>query len=355
MKPEEHITFLVVGATVRSTEGKLHQSLLLEEAQLHALSSSLENDSNVAGHLILKTCNRIEVYCSRRGHHTGEQILQKFYELLQIKEDLVYIHTNESATRHLMRVCSGLDSEMIGETEILGQVKCAYETATETHKLTPLLHRIFQKSLQAAKWIRTNTQIGYGHVSLGNIAVELAMRIHGNLNRKRILLLGAGQIGKDVAIALHSRGAPHVDVSNRTLEKAAALAALINGSSIPFETWEKQLDVYDVVICSTSSTTEILNKETVARAIGKRPSRPLFLIDLGMPHNICGNAGDLESVYLYTLKDMTEIANRNLEQRKSELALAESTLEERAQRVWKEIEARNSKNKSYPTLSTQEC
>ncbi|MBN2069205.1 MAG: glutamyl-tRNA reductase [Opitutales bacterium] len=355
MKQEEHITFLVVGATVHSTEGMLHQTLLLEEEQLHALSSSLDRDPNVSGHLILKTCNRIEVYCSRSGLHAGEKILQQFYELLQIEENLVYVHINENATRHLMRVCSGLDSEIIGETEILGQVKCAYETSTRANKLTPLLHRIFQKSLQAAKWIRTNTQIGYGHVSLGNIAVELAMRIHGNLNRKRILLIGAGQVGKDVAIALHSRGAPHINVANRTQKKADELALLINGTSISFDTWQEHLDASDIVICSTSSTTEILNQDAVARIIGKRPSRPLFLIDLGMPHNICGTAGDLESVYLYTLKDITEIANRNLEQRKSELALAESTLEKKAQRVWREIEARNSNNKIYPTLSTQEC
>ncbi|MDR2674545.1 MAG: glutamyl-tRNA reductase [Opitutaceae bacterium] len=241
------------------------------------------------------------------------------------------------ALRHLLEVSAGLDSQMLGETEILGQVKDAYAAAQTRRTAGPVLNRVFQKTFQHAKYIRTRTAVTEGVISTANVAVDLALKIFGRLDRARILLLGAGEIAEKTARAFHSRGAAALTVASRTFGRALALARLFNGAVLPLENVPRHLAGCDIVVCSTAAPGVVITREAVAAAMRARRARPLFFIDLALPRDVEPAVADLENVFLYDLDDLARIAAENRAARAAEVAKAKGLARQKSAQLWEQI------------------
>jgi glutamyl-tRNA reductase len=251
--------------------------------------------------------------------------------------DHAYVHENLHAINHAFRVAAGLDSQMVGETQILGQMKSSYAEAIKQKMVGSVLHKFFQKSFQAAKWARTETKIGTGQVSIGNVAVELATRIFGKLVVSRTLVVGSGEVGREVAKAFRSRGVACMSIASRTHERAEELSREVDGLIIPFNSWQDTLPYVDIGIFATSAPMSILDKATLQNVLGRRSRKPLFLIDLAMPRDIDPSAADLSNLYLYNLDDLADIANENLQNRRKEVDACLIELEHKAHYTWKSM------------------
>jgi len=226
---------------------------------------------------------------------------------------------------------------MLGETEILGQVKEAYAAAQTRHSVGPVLNRVFQKTFQYAKHVRTHTAIAEGQISVANVAVDLATKIFGALADAQILLLGAGEIGDKTAKAFQSRGARSLTVASRRLERATELANALGAVAIPFEQWPTRLADFDIVVCSTAAPETVVKLTDIRAAMKKRPARPLFLIDLALPRDVDPTAADEGNIFLYNLDDLAKIAEENLAARTAEVKRAREILTEKANLLWSQI------------------
>ena len=220
-------------------------------------------------------------------------------------------------------------------------MKDAYAEACDRKTAGRLLHKLFQKSFQAGKWARTHTAINQGHVSLGNIAVDLAARVFGELKKSHALVIGGGEVGRDVVKALHSRGLKQISVTSRREETASLAAAEVVGEVVPFDTWKTVLEKADVAIFATASPGSLLLAEEVTRIMAERNGDPLLLIDLAMPRDVDAGCGKEEAVYLYDLAALSKIANTNREIRESEVDHCRIGLKQRAETTWGLIEAKN--------------
>ena len=226
---------------------------------------------------------------------------------------------------------------MVGETEIMSQMKSAYSDARDSESTGKVLNRLFEKSFQAAKSARTQTGITRGQVSIGNVAVDLASRIFGKLTHSRVLLLGSGEVSEKTAQALKSRDVADISVSSRTFENARRLARELNGSAIDFSDFARRLDRFDIIIGSTASPEPILDFPLIRETMRRRPDQPLFLIDLALPRDIDPSVEDVEYVYLYNLDDLSKIANENLAARKAEIENARGILKKHAWSLWLQL------------------
>ncbi len=293
--------------------------------------------------LLLNTCNRTEIYGSGNGASSLEAVRSYLGEFRELDDDFLerhcYQREGEAVIRHAFEVAAGIDSQMVGETEILGQVKDAYDDALRRKSAGKTLNRVFQKSFQAAKWARTHTGISRGQVNLGNVICELTRRIFGEVAASRLLVVGAGEVAESALTAFHSRGSRAITVTGRTFDKAHALAEGVEGSTLGFESFRDSLHLFDVVVSSTASEEPILTRDNVAAALAQRPTRPLFLIDVSMPRDVEESAGDLENIYLYNLDDVSAIANENLTNRKGEVERCREALAKRAKRIWDQLAA----------------
>jgi glutamyl-tRNA reductase len=320
---------------------EIRERLALSSENVDHLHAVLKDHSSFKEAAVLNTCNRIEIYAVSENGAYADNIAEMLANIdgFPVDEFLqhAYIHEDLEAVYHGFKVASGLDSQMVGETQILGQMKTSYAIATGIRVIGPVLHRLFQKSFQAAKWARTETKIGTGQVSLGNVAVELATRIFGKINLSRTLVVGSGDAGRDVAKAFHSRGVTAISIASRTHANAEKLAGEIDGLVIPFNTWEESLPYVDVGIFATSAPDFILSEETISRILAGRKRKPLFLIDLALPRDIQSTAGKLPNVFLYNLDDLSEIANENLRNRQKEVDHCLKELQRKAEYTWKGI------------------
>jgi glutamyl-tRNA reductase len=244
---------------------------------------------------------------------------------------------NREAIQHLLEVASGIDSQMLGETEIFGQVKEAYAAAQARGHTGVVLNRVFQKTFQAAKHVRTHTAITEGQVSVANVAVDLAVNIFGELGPLRILLLGAGEIGEKTAKAFQSRGAGGLVVANRTFERAAELATALGATALPFEQRGVRLRDFDIVVCSTAASHTVISAEVAAVAMEFRPAQPLFFIDLALPRDVDAAVTALDNVYLYNLDDLAQIAEENRRAREAEVVRARAILAEKSAALWRAV------------------
>jgi glutamyl-tRNA reductase len=238
------------------------------------------------------------------------------------------------AVEHLFSVVSGLESQMVGEVEIAGQVKDAYADALARGMTGPVLNRVFQRAFQAGAWARTNTGISQGQVSLGNIAVELALRVFGSLAEARVLVLGTGDIGRQVVQALVSRGASQVSVASRTFENARALAEEFSGSSLTLADALRQAHTHDVIVGCATVERALLDAVSLREIAGRRAGRPLLLVDLGVPRNFAAGVHGLDGTYLCDLDDLARVSNANLKARLAEVDRARIALAEKAARAW---------------------
>lgn len=333
---------LLVGATHRSAPFSFREKIALGAEAEAALAADLKRSSAVREFVVLNTCNRVEIYAVGANLQAAREIVALFCAQRQVSvrdfEVFGFVRRERDAVEHLCHVASGLDSQILGETEIFGQVKRAYATAQTRETAGPILNRLFQKAFQAAKHVRANTGITTGQVSVANVAVDLALSIFGSVERTRLLVIGAGEMAEKGAKAFQSRGTQAIDVTNRRLERAAALAETLKAQSLPFEQRESALVAADIVVCSTSSPTTLLSIDAVRTAMRQRRSRPLLLIDLAMPRDIDAAAGTLENVFLYNLDDLALVAAKNRAARLTEAEAGHAALTLRAHALWHQLQ-----------------
>lgn len=295
--------------------------------RLHSLSAVREG-------VILSTCNRVEVIAATPDEQSAFQEIKLFLAKQEPNtnhgglENHLYTYAGGEAVRHLFRVAASLDSMVVGEPQILGQLKDYYIAAHEAGTVGTILHRLFHRSFTVAKRVRSETGIGSGAVSVSSVAVDLAKRIFDRLNDKSVMLIGAGKMGALVVRHLQTHGVSSLMVTNRTFERAVELAAEFHGSPIRYEDFPRYLKLADVVIASTSSSQVLLRRETVSEVLKERRQRAMFLIDLGVPRNFDGRINEIDNVYLYNIDDMKGVAAENLKERSSEAEKAEEIVNE---------------------------
>ena len=277
---------------------------------------------------ILSTCNRTELYLST-GEASGAAAWLAEYHRLRPDELAPFLYTlpREQAVRHAFRVASGLDSMVLGEPQILGQMKDAVRMAESAGTLGTVLHKLFQRSFAVAKEVRTNTQVGANSVSMAAASVKLAARIFPSLKDQKVLFIGAGEMIELCATHFAAQAPARITVANRTLERAAALAHRFNGRAIELRTLGEHLPEYDIVVSCTASSLPILGKGLVERALKARRRRPIFMVDLAVPRDIEQEVGELDDVFLYTVDDLQEIVQGNLDARRSAVEQAEAIIE----------------------------
>jgi glutamyl-tRNA reductase len=279
---------------------------------------------------ILSTCNRTEIYCHLEGGDTGAVVgwLSDYHRLSPDQlTPLLYIHPDQDAIRHMFRVAAGLDSMILGEPQILGQMKTAFQSAREAGTLDAQLGKLFQHTFTVAKQVRTDTAIGASPVSVAFAAVSLARQIFGDLSAHTALLIGAGETIELAARHLADHELGRMIVANRTVERAHALAAEFNGYAIALSEMPAHLAEADIVISSTASQLPILGKGAVESALKTRKHRPIFMVDIAVPRDIEAEVAELADVYLYTVDDLHEVIQENMKSRQEAAAQAEEIIE----------------------------
>jgi glutamyl-tRNA reductase len=291
--------------------------------------------------VLLDTCNRWELYFVGQKTEILEKVWEAVVAIFPLEESelksISAIYRGCGMMHHLFEVCSGVDSQMVGETEILGQVKSTYQAHASGGQSGPILSKVFSRAFQAAKIIRTETDIGRGQVSIGNISVDLAQRIFGNLRSCRVLLIGSGEVGRLVATSMVSREAKALSVTSRKRENAQSLADELGAQVLPFETIAAQLGEFDIILSCTSATEPVVRRESIESARRGRAHKPLFLIDLAMPRDIEPTIGRMPQVFLYNLDDVSSIANENIQMRFEEIEQCRQLLSRRAWVAWLEV------------------
>ena len=277
---------------------------------------------------ILSTCNRTELYLSGNQAAPAAEWLAKYHRF-DPGELARYLYTlpREQAVRHAFRVASGLDSMVLGEPEILGQMKEAVRTAEAAGTLGTVLNKLFQRSFAVAKEVRSTTQVGANSVSMAAAAVKLAARIFPSLKDQKVLFIGAGEMIELCATHFAAQGPARMTVANRTLERAQALAHRFNARAIELRDLANQLHEHDIVVSSTASSLPILGKGLAERALKARRRMPMFMVDLAVPRDIEPEVGELDDVFLYTLDDLQGIVQANLDARRSAVEQAEAIIE----------------------------
>ena len=292
--------------------------------------SQLTGENGVQEAAILSTCNRTEVYCSL-DREVEQKPIAWFSEYHGIRQDQIrpflYKYPDANAVKHVLRVASGLDSMVLGEPQVLGQLKNAYQTALQVGSIGKLLSRLFQHSFMVAKQIRSSTMIGTHPVSVAFAAVRLAQQIFGNLSEQTALLIGAGDTIELAARHLHENGLKKMIIANRTLERSQYLANEFSAYAIALADIPQHLAEADIVISSTASQLPILGKGAIERAIRTRKHRPIFMVDIAVPRDIEPEAGELEDVYLYTVDDLKGVIQENLRNRKQAALQAEEIID----------------------------
>lgn len=335
----------VVGVTHHTAPMELREKLALGPDKLTAFQQQVVDLPGLTELAILNTCNRIEFYGVAADHNTLDALRDTFCTSQGIEPaafDAIRLHrSGAEVIDHLTAVSAGLESQLIGENEIFGQVKAAYAEAQKTGKVGSILHKVFQKTFQAAKQVRTETAISEGQVSIANVAVDLATSIFGDLGDARILLAGAGEIGEQSAKAFRSRGASRLTVTSRTMDSAMALAESLDGVALPFDKLPTHLAEFDIIVCATAAPGAILTHDAIKAAMRKRPAAPLFLIDLALPRDIDPSTAEIDNVYLYNLDDLAQISNENRAARESETEKARALISEKSSYLWKSLSRRN--------------
>jgi glutamyl-tRNA reductase len=286
--------------------------------------------------VVLSTCNRAEIYAVGETDATAEGIGRFFSEYhnvphAQVAEHL-YLRSGPEAARHLFRVAAGLDSLVVGEPQILGQVKAAYSTASDLHYTGTLTNRLFHSAFAAGKRVRAETGVGEGAVSVSYAAIALAKKIFGQLKGRSVLILGAGEMAKLTGVHLQAQQVQEIAISSRTFSTAQALASRLGGRAVPWTALDEALSAADIVITATGAGEPVLTRARVEDVMRPRRNRPIFIIDIALPRDVEPAAGNLDQVFLYNIDDLQAIVNENLARRGSELVRAEAIVEEEVAR-----------------------
>ena len=294
--------------------------------------------------LVLSTCNRVEFYhvWDRSDHFDHlAKFLGQFHKVsFSDYEKSLYFYQNEDTVRHLFRVVSGLDSMVIGEKEILGQVKRAYALAADLKSTGPILNSLFQKAFYVAKNLQVSTGIHEGSLSVSSVAVQLTEKIFGDLSSKSVLLIGAGEMSEQTVERLVEKGIRGIVASNRSFDKAENLAHRFGGRAVHLDDISSVIPQVDIIISSTASPHFILKKDDIIRFMGERKQRPLFIVDIAVPRDVDPEVHSLDNVYLYNIDDLKSIADRNLEKRLKEKQRAEDLVDLEVKRFMQWYEGR---------------
>ncbi len=330
-----------LGASHRTAPVEVRERFALSPEKRAALTAALRAEPAIAEFCLLGTCNRVELYLVASSPDAGRFAATTFCRIQDIDPAAFAPHAvlrhGAAAVGHLFAVAAGLDSQMVGEAEILGQVKEAYAAAQAAGHVGPVLNRVLQKTFQSAKLVRSETAIGEGQVSVATVAVALAEKIFGRLCDSRVLIVGAGDIAEKTAKALRSRDAGSIAFANRTAERAEELAREFAGTVVPFAQLADSLARFDIVVASTAAPDPVIRLSAVYAAMHARASRPLFLIDLALPRDIEPNVADLPNVFVYNLDDLARLADENIAHRRAEIARARALLHDRAETLWQKI------------------
>lgn len=336
------MAIVVVGLNHKSAPVEMREQFAIGDSELPSVLNSLRSGGIAKEAVILCTCNRVEIYAA--GDLPGEKLISHVSDFLLKTKNYskeingeIYTFSEPESLLHLFRVACGLDSMVIGETEILGQLKKAYDIALSGNHTGSLLNRAFQRAFNVAKKIRSETNIQKGSISVASVAVELAERIFSSLKHSKILVIGAGDTAEKAAKAFVSRGAVNLHFTNRSPEKAKNLADEIGGSTIPFENFLNSIPDMDIVISSTSAPGYLISRHSLLPIIGKKKNHPILMIDLAVPRDINPDVTSFENVYLYDIDDLQEIADDYLKQRMEEVSKCEKIIREKVEDLMKQI------------------
>ena len=292
---------------------------------------------------ILSTCNRTELYLATGEPHAAATWFAEYHSLSpDTLSPYLYTLPSDHAVRHAFRVASGLDSMVLGEPQILGQMKDAVREAQAAGTLGTVLHKLFQRSFAVAKEVRSTTEVGANSVSMAAASVKLAARIFPSLHEQKALFIGAGEMIELCATHFAAQGPARITVANRTLERASQLAHRFNGQAIELRSLAEHLHDYDIVVSCTASSLPILGKGLIERALRARRRRPMFMVDLAVPRDIEREVGELDDVFLYTVDDLAEIVSANLDARRSAVVQAEAIIETQVGQFMHWMQARQS-------------
>lgn len=327
------MTLLALGINHKTAPVSLRERVTFSPETLDQALSSLLQQPLVQGGVVLSTCNRTELYLSvEQQENLQEQLVKWLCDYHHLSEDEVrkslYWHHDNDAVSHLMRVASGLDSLVLGEPQILGQVKKAFAESQNGQAVSGELERLFQKSFSVAKRVRTETDIGASAVSVAFAACTLARQIFESLSEVNVLLVGAGETIELVARHLHQHNVRHMMIANRTRERAQSLATEVNAEVISLQDIDSRLADADIIISSTASPLPIIGKGMVERALKARRNQPMLMVDIAVPRDIEPEVGKLANVYLYSVDDLHSIIQNNLAQRKAAAIQAETIVEQ---------------------------
>jgi glutamyl-tRNA reductase len=323
----------VVGLSHKTAPVEIREKVAFAPDCLHEVARAVRGLDGVNEGIILSTCNRVEVYAATRKREEGVDSLIRFmadyhkipYEALKPH---IYVYAGADAVSHVFRVASSLDSMVVGEPQILGQVKDAYDKAVQGAATGHVLNRFMHKAFSTAKRVRTETRIAQSAVSVSFAAVELARKIFGDLGGKTVLVVGAGEMCELAATHLVENGVGSVMVTNRTFERAQALAEKFSGRAVPFETFPEELHHADIVISSTGAPHQVVTADHVRAAMKVRKQKPMFLIDIAVPRDIEPAVNQLSNVFLYDVDDLTVIIEENKRERAKEAEKAEAIVAE---------------------------
>lgn len=319
-----------VGINHHTAPVEVRERFAVSEGKLGEESVRLCELEGIEEGVVLSTCNRTEYYAAAEDYRTAREQLRTFLQTHagdQLHAEHLYEIERAEAARHLCRVVSGLDSMVLGETEIFGQVKKAYQAALESGSTSRTLNKLFQKAFGVGKKVRTHTGIQEGQTSVGSVAVDLAEKIFGHLRHSRVMVIGAGEMSRTTAQSLLSRGARSIFVTNRSFDRAEELAKELDGQAVRFDDWQGVLKEVDVVISSTGAPHAVMDCSHVEAVRRKRRYRPLFLIDIAVPRDIDPAVGEIEEVYLYDIDALQEIAADAKGRRSEQIAVCERIID----------------------------
>ena len=328
------IQVALIGCNHRTASVDLRERISFTQQQALEAADELRKQGILEEAVVLSTCNRCELYgVPGEGGaaltETMEQFFTSFHGISRADLDgKFYRWTGREAVKHLYRVAAGLDSMMLGEAEILGQLRTAYNSALEHGATGPVLNRVFQGALEVGKRVRAETEVGARPMSVALAGVKLAERVFGNLKGHVALILGAGAVAEQVVEQLRGRGIGKLQVANRSYDRAADLAGRFSGHAVPWEQLETVLSHPDILITSTGGAGPLLTRKMLERAIAARSGRPVFVIDLGVPRNVEASVSGLYNLYLYNIDDLGEVVEQNKKAREAEIPRVEAIIAE---------------------------
>jgi len=336
----------LVGLSHKTAPVEIRERLAFDDQDLGEALRSLVNREGVSGAMILSTCNRVEILAEAPDDAPVREFLCSYHRVSsETMSNYLYTLRNNDVIRHVFRVASSLDSMIVGEPQILGQIKAAYRTAMDAGTVGMHIGPMMNRAFVVAKRVRTETAIAESAVSISYAAVELARKIFGDLSGKSVMIIGASKMGELAAKHLKRNGVSSVLVTNRTFERAVEMARVFEGAAIPFEQLDDHIDRADIVISSTGAPHFVVTKSQAEQIIRRRMNRPMFFIDIAVPRDIDPAVNDIDNLFLYDIDDLQQVVDENLQERQSEAVRAETIVDS-------EVEAFCSKLQSGEVVPT---